>query len=92
MNAHRVVAATRPADVIPVDAPVVLDWTRKRECNRCGIERECFACYDGLRCRKCRPRNWSPPPDAVQWLAQFHHLLHPTPLTRRTHYTREPDS
>ena len=59
---------------------VLLDWTRKRYCKGCKVERECFACPDGLRCIRCRPRHWTPP-DAAQWYVLFRNLLHPSSTT-----------
>src|SRR5205809_964273 len=45
-----------------------LDWTKLMPCEGCGLARECFACADGWRCKRCRPKNWSAPPSAEAWL------------------------
>ena len=45
-----------------------LTWTKLMSCAGCGLARECFACEDGWRCKRCRPKNWSAPPSAEAWL------------------------
>jgi len=64
--------------------PVILDWTRKRPCKGCREVREVFACDDGLRCGRCRPKGWTPP-DALAWLARFRHLVNVGRVARFTH-------
>jgi hypothetical protein len=45
-----------------------LTWTKLVACAGCKLARECFACVDGWRCTRCRPKGWQPPPDASEWL------------------------
>ena len=54
-----------------------LTWTKLTRCAGCGLAREAFACLDGWRCRRCRPRGWQPPPDASEWL-RMHGRWQPT--------------
>src|SRR5437899_7101201 len=44
-----------------------LTWTKLMPCQGCELARECFACADGWRCARCRPKDWTPPP-AEEWL------------------------
>ncbi len=50
--------------------PIPLTWSRRHKCLRCRRVRECYAAQDGLRCKPCLPRDWTPP-DATSWLATF---------------------
>jgi hypothetical protein len=59
----------------------LLDWTRSSTCKVCRRNRECYAAEDGLRCRSCLPRRWTPP-DAETWLATFGNLVRVENSTR----------
>ena len=58
-----------------------LDYTKRMPCQGCGFARNCFACEDGWRCARCRPKDWTPPPSASAWLAAHGRWVRPKTTT-----------